>query len=103
MIVEPRARILHRTRTWFPTYPTSMTDSIQGLLRTAWKYLSPRRRDLAELLMRSHGLGAEVDEALERVRLGSWLDERARHLRERIHDDDWLFARFGVYERSLAD
>jgi hypothetical protein len=73
----------------------------QGALRTAYKYLSPRRRDLAEMLFRKHGLDALVDQALDLVRRGRWLDERVRHLRSRVHDDDWLFSRFEVYEEPF--
>ncbi len=98
MLVDPTIRVLHRRTTSGRGYVRRYVDMIHGILRTAYKYLSPRRRDLAELLFRKHGLGWEVKEALLRIRRGRWLRERVENLRERIHDDDWLFSRFGVYE-----
>ena len=102
MLVEPRVRVLHKMKLDRALYPRTFQGLVHGALRTAYKYLSPRRRDLAEILFRQHGLGREVDQALEWIRKGSWLEERARHLRERVHDDDWLFARFDVYEERYA-
>lgn len=102
MIVEPRFRVLHRMKMEKIEYPRMYLDMIHGTLRTAWKYLSPPRRDLAESLFRKHGRGFEVDTSLSRIRAGGWLAERVAHLRERVHDDDWLFARFGVYEEQLV-
>jgi GT2 family glycosyltransferase len=99
MIVEPRVRIFHRLKT---AKTVRRLDSVHGVLRTAYKYLSPRRRECAELLFRKHGLGAEVQEALARIKRGNWLQERAEHLRNRIHDDDWLFAKFEVYEEHFG-
>ncbi len=98
MMVNPSVRILHRLKREDPGYPRSWQNIVHGILRTAYKYLSPRRRDLAESLFRRHGLEEEVRQAIRWIELGSWLSERARHLRERIHDDDWLFSRFNIYE-----
>ena len=102
MLVEPNIQVLHRAKMEKPNYPRLYTHIFQGTLRTAYKYLSPRRRDLAEALFRRHGCHAEVDLALERVRRGNWLAERVRHLKERVHDDDWLFSKFEIYEERFA-
>jgi hypothetical protein len=102
MIVDPRVRVFHRERTEGPRYRIAFVDFVHGVLRTAYKYLSPRRRELAEILFRRHGLHAEVKEALDRIKRGSWLEERARHERQRIHDDDWLFEKFDVYEERFG-
>lgn len=102
MIVDPTVRVLHRLKTGPSTDERSWTDIVQGVLRTAYKYLSPRRRDLAELLFRRHGFHDQVDEALRRIQAGRWLQERARHLGRRIHDDDWLFNRFDIEEERLG-
>ena len=102
MIVEPNIQVLHRAKTQDPKYPRLFTHVFQGTLRTAYKYLSPRRRDLAEVLFRRYGRHGEVDLALERLRRGNWLAERVQHLRERVHDDDWLFSKFEVYEERFA-
>lgn len=98
MYVDPSIRVLHRQKDEGRRYPILEVDLMHGVLRTAYKYLSPRRRDLAESLCRRHGKPGEVREALRRVRSGRWLQERAEHLARRVHDDDWLFAKFGVYE-----
>ena len=98
MLVDPRIRILHRRKTKRDAEDVDFFDRVHGVLRTAYKYLKPRRRDLAEILFRRHGLGPFVDRALERIHQGRWLYERVSHLRERRHDDDWLFSRFAVYE-----
>ena len=97
-----RIQVLHRAKTERPNYPRLFAHIFQGTLRTAYKYLSPRRCDMAELLFRSHGCHQEVDLALERVKQGNWLAERAEHRRARVHDDDWLFSRFEVYEERFA-
>lgn len=101
MMVDPTVRVWHRIKA-APDTPRDFQDVVHGVLRTAWKYLSPRRRDMAELLFRGHGLGAEVDRALGWIRQGRWLSERARHLRSRVHDDDWLFEEFQVYEERYG-
>jgi GT2 family glycosyltransferase len=103
MLVDPRIRVRHRTKVEGVNYPRLYLHMFQGALRTAYKYLSPRRRDLAERLFRRHGPDELVSQALELVRRGRWLDERARHLRSRVHDDDWLFSRFEVYEEPFLD
>jgi GT2 family glycosyltransferase len=102
MLVDPTIRVLHRTKTEKPRYPRWYYHIIHGILRTAYKYLSPRRQEVAETLFREHGLHLEVDEALKNLRQGRWLSERAEHLRQRVHDDDWLFSRFDVYEERFT-
>ena len=102
MVADPRIRVRHRVKTEAASYPRLYTHMLHGMLRTAYKYLSPRRMDLAEQLLRMHGLDAEVDQALELLRRGKWLDERVRHLQERVHDDDWLFSKFEIYEERFA-
>jgi GT2 family glycosyltransferase len=103
MMVDPRVQVRHRTKVEMEEvkYPRLYMHMFQGILRTTYKYLSPRRRDLAEVLLRRHGIDAEVNQALELVRRGNWLEERLRHLRSRVHDDDWLFSRFEVYEEPF--
>ncbi len=98
MLVEPRIRILHRLKTEGCGYERSYLDVVHGILRTAYKYLAPRRRDLAETLFRKHGLEREVRQARDRINRGRWLEERAVHQRDRTHDDDWLFSKFQVHE-----
>jgi len=102
MLVDPTVRVLHRIKQEGRRYPTRHLDVLHSIFRTAFKYLSPRRRDLAEILFRRHGLHRQVEEALQRVKRGTWLEERARHLRERVHDDDWLFSRFSIYEERFG-
>jgi GT2 family glycosyltransferase len=101
MLVDPTVRIRHRVKTSAPDR-RDFRDAVHGFLRTAYKYLSARRRDLAEVLFRRHGLGEQVDWAIERIRCGRWLEERLAHERARVHDDDWLFARFDVSEGRLG-
>ena len=102
MLSEPAVRILHRRKTETVRYPRNYVSMFHGLLRTTYKYLSPRRMDLAEAVLRAHGLDAEVNEALRLLHQGDWLAERAAHLRARVHDDDWLFAKFRIYEESYG-
>lgn len=102
MLVDPSLRVYNRARQDPPGYARTLFHMIHGALRTAYKYLSPRRRDHTELLFRKHGLGVEVDAALGLVLKGEWLSQRVRHLRERIHDDDWLFSKFEVYEERFS-
>jgi GT2 family glycosyltransferase len=102
MLVEPNIRVLHRVNVEVKNYVRSLEHVYQGALRTAYKYLSPRRRDLAEILCKGHA-PREAELALARVRQGNWLSERVRHLKERIHDDDWLFALFGVHEERFTE
>ena len=101
MLVDPTIRIYHRAKLK-AGYSRAALNLIHGTLRTAYKYLSPRRRDLATLLFQHHGLEAEVDAALQLVRQGRWLSERVQHLRDRVHHDDWLFSKFEVYEERFA-
>ena len=101
MLVEPRIRIYHRVK-MNAGYERVAMDLVHGALRTAYKYLSPRRRDLAEVLFRHHDLELEVETALKLVRRGNWLSERVQHLRDRVHDDDWLFSKFEVYEERFT-
>jgi len=100
MMVDPTVRVYHRVKTGrdAQTGEDHTPNIIHGVLRTAYKYLSPRRRDMAEMLFRDHGLDREVDEALVRVEGGRWLEERHAFLRERTRDDDWLFERFSIHE-----
>jgi hypothetical protein len=98
MLVDPTIRSLHLLKTERPAYRLDPFHRIHGVLRTAYKYLSPRRRDLAEILFRRHGLGEQVDRALRLIEGGKWLRERIRHLRLRVRDDDWLFSKFRIYE-----
>jgi hypothetical protein len=102
MLVEPNVRVYHRAKLKPSDYARTSLHLIHGTLRTAYKYLSPRRRDLAETMFRQHGIGVELDVALGMVRGGKWLSERVRHLRERVHDDDWLFSKFEVYEERFS-
>jgi GT2 family glycosyltransferase len=102
MMVEPNVRVYHRGKMKPPDYARSSLQLFHGTLRTAYKYLSPRRRDLAEIMFRKHGHDLEVDAALGMVRSGQWLAERVRHLRDRVHDDDWLFSKFAVYEERFS-
>ncbi len=102
MIVEPSVRIYHRIKTEPIDYARTYLEMIHGTLRTAYKYLSPRRRDLAETLFRKHGHHAEVNAAVELIRRGAWLAERVDHQRKRVHDDDWLFSQFDVYEERAS-
>lgn len=102
MLSDPSVRVLHLRKTEAVKYPRTYLSMFHGFLRTAYKYLSPRRMDLAEVLLRRHGRDGEVDQALELVENGNWLAERAAHAKERLHDDDWLFARFQVYEEPFA-
>jgi GT2 family glycosyltransferase len=101
MLVEPGVRIRHRMKQEEVNYPRLYVHMFQGALRTAYKYLSPRRRDYAEMLLRKHGLHAQVDQALGLVRRGNWLQERIQNLRSRVNDDDWLFSKFEVYEERF--
>lgn len=103
MIAEPRVRILHLGKAGPPQVPRLTINIIHGILRTAYKYLSPRRRDMAELLFRKHTSDVEVDQVLDTIRHGRWIEERARVLRERIRDDDWLFRRFRIREPRHGD
>jgi GT2 family glycosyltransferase len=102
MMVEPSIRIYHRDSLKPTDQPRTVLSLIHGTIRTAYKYLSPRRRDLAEILFRKHGFDNEVDAALGMIRRGRWLSERVEHLRNRVHDDDWLFSKFEVYEERYA-
>jgi GT2 family glycosyltransferase len=102
MLSDPSVRVLHLRKTQAVRYPRDYISMFHGLLRAAYKYLSPRRMDLAEVLLRRHGRDAEVDQALDLVEKGNWLAERAAHAKARLHDDDWLFAKFGVYEEPFA-
>ena len=97
-IVDSGIRVYHREDPETGRPPKFMLSLIHGRLRTAYKYLSPRRRDMAEILFRQHGFDDEVDQALDLVCDGQWLSERVEHLRKRGHDDDWLFDKFDVYE-----
>lgn len=101
-MVDPSIRVYQRANQKPSNEPQAMLSLIHGRLRTAYKYLTPRRRDLAEILFRQHGFDAEVDRALELIRRGNWLSERAVHRRNRIHDDDWLFSKFEVYEEHFS-
>lgn len=101
-VVEPSVSILHRSK---PAIVRAARDSVHvvhSVLRTTYKYLSPRRRDVAERLFRAHGLSADVDRALQWIRDGDWLAERAEHFRARVRDDDWLFERFAVEEEHFG-
>lgn len=100
-MIEPGVRVHHRGKMTPPEYARTILHLIHGTLRTAFKYLSPRRRDLTELIFRRHGHDHEVDAALGMVRSGNWLAERVAHLRERVRDDDWLFSKFNVYEEHF--
>lgn len=100
MVVDPTIHVWHRVQS--SPVGRNLEDAIHGVLRTAYKYLSPRRRDLAEGLFRMHGFERAVDRILERVRRGRWLEERGGHLRARVHDDDWLFNHFDVYEERYG-
>ncbi len=102
MMVDPSVRVYHRRKAGNRGYRFRLFDMVHGILRTTYKYLSPRRRDLAEMLFRKHGLEAEVIKAVEQIHQGSWLQERANSLRCRIHDDDWLFKKFRVYEKQYG-
>lgn len=102
MMVLPSVRVYHREKSGNRAYPQRSLDAVHGILRTVYRYFSPRRRALAEVLLRRQGLHGEVDEAIRRIHAGDWLRERARILRERVHDDDWLFKRFDVHEERLS-
>lgn len=97
-LAEPGVRVLHRRKMEPSGYPRHLVSMFHGMFRTAWKYLSPRRCALAEEILIGHGCGGEVERALDLVRSGSWLDERAEHMRGRVRGDEELFSRFGVYE-----
>ena len=101
MMVDPSVRVRHLRKVEGRGEARRPFDIIHGVLRTVYKYFSPRRRALAETLFRKHGLSAEVEMAIQRIHQGRWLEERAASLRERVHDDDWLFDRFRVYEERL--
>jgi hypothetical protein len=104
MMVDPTIRVYHREKRGqeLKAAEDRSLNIVHGVLRTAYKYLSPRRRDMAETLFRGHGLDDEVDEALARIEKGRWLEERERCLRERVRDDDWLFDRFSVHEERFG-
>jgi GT2 family glycosyltransferase len=104
MMVDPRIRVYHRVKsgTDLKASEDPTLHIVHGILRTAYKYLSLRRRDIAETLFRGHGRDAEVDEALARIEKGRWLEEREKFLRERVRDDDWLFERFSVREERFG-
>jgi GT2 family glycosyltransferase len=103
MMVDPAVRVYHRMKlkrdAGLQGY--DFTHVVHGILRTAYKYLSPRRRELAEALFRRHGLSRDVDRGLELIEKGRWLSERVQFLRERIRDDDWLFEKFAVREERF--
>jgi GT2 family glycosyltransferase len=102
MLSDPSVRVLHLRKSEAVKYPRSYLSMFHGFLRVAYKYLSPRRMDLAEALFRRHGRDGEVDQVLELIEKGNWLAERAAHAKARLHDDDWLFAKFRIYEESFA-
>jgi len=91
-------RILHLMKLKSLAYPRLAVDMMHGFFRTTYKYFSPRRQALAQRIFRLHGLDRDTDRALERLRRGNYLAERAQCLRDRVHDDDWLFAEFYVHE-----
>lgn len=99
MVVDPTVRVLHQS----PHGPRpNKTDTAHDVLLIAHKCFSPRRRDIAEILLRRQGLLGEVDEAIEKIQRGEWLERRVDLLRERIYDDDWLFSKFDVYEERFG-
>ena len=101
MLVEPRLAVLHRVKPGGGRYPNRPVHWIHGALRTAYKYLTPRRRDLVSTLFLRHGLREELRLALEWTLRGGWLEERVRCFKARVCDDDWLFSRFEVYEELM--
>jgi GT2 family glycosyltransferase len=106
MMVDPTIRIYHRVKSGGDQGVQRVEDHagniVHSILKTTYKYFSPRRRDVAETLFRGHGLDAEVDEALARIEKGRWVEERDRFLRERTRDDDWLFERFSIHEERFG-
>jgi GT2 family glycosyltransferase len=95
-IVDPRIQVHLRGAIDGPA--GALPDSVHAVLRTAYKYLSPRRRDIAEGCFRAHDLLELVEQTRARLGEEGWLRERVAHERARVHDDDWLFDKFLVHE-----
>lgn len=93
LVITPEVIVQHKFRKSSP-YPVGWPEYLFNRMRLAFVHFKAER--LGKVIARLRNL-PHYGEALEMIALSDIAQRRSQLQKQRVHDDDWLFERFGIH------